>query len=369
MSLRLAAAALTTVLLSACEKPASEPIDVDSAADELSAEIDVAALNAAEPKDPAAFRTRVYRLSKHLAHALANRVQNPPYHSSGGSAAGPVDPFAAPAHSEPYVPVQPISVGETRSLEAYFEGSYFDFPEGTSASYDAASEQLEITHNLAPFRRIEFILNQLRAHAEHNVVLRVELYEFPAPLMLELGESAATHSDHTPEWNAVQRLVDDGDARQVSSLSIPTRSGQRGKATAGKSVVCTDDYHWDETQEKFIPIEFQNFVGTQFEFDVVVGADYQTIDLNFQLEHHTSPPEEGLAELTPPGSDTVVRLPVPVFHRHEITTQITTLSGHQNLIGMWRPSIPPSPDHLAEYAQVAFLKATVRSTDPIERIR
>jgi hypothetical protein len=376
MSLRLTAVTLITVMLSACEKPAEQTIEVDSAADEPGAEIDVAALNAAEPEDPAAFRTRVYRLSRHAADALTNRVQNPSYHvrhesSAGGSSAGPIDPFAAPtpAPDEPYVPVQPISVGETRSLEDYFEGSYVDFPKGTSVRYDAASEQLEITHNLAAFRRIELIFDSMRAHAELNLVVRVEVYEFPAPLMLELGESAATHSDHTPEWDAVQRLVNDGDARHVSSLSTTTRSGQRSKVTAGKSLAFTGDYYWDETREKFLPIEGEHFIGSQIEYDPVVGTDHATVDLNIAFEHHTSPPGEGFAELTPPDSDNPVQLPVPIFYRHATTTQITTLSGHQNLIGMWRPSVPPGSDQLADHAQVAFLKATVQSTNPIERIR
>ena len=361
-------ALLGVVLLASCEKSATDHAAETTAPFEDNV-VDVAALTAAEPDDPAALRTRVYRLTRHQSDTLIFTIQNPLERHDIGTSTDPVDPFAAPARRQPYRIDPPIDIDENRTLENYFAGSDVMFPAGASATYNAATEELEITHHLAGFLQIEPLLENLRRHSESSLVLRVEVYELPAPLVLELGESAAANSDHTPEWDAVQRLVIDGNARFITSLGTILRSGQRGRATAGKSITAADDYFWDEERKKFQPFEGEQFVGTQIEFDLVVGADYETIDINFLFEHHTSPPGERLVEMQAPDSDAISPLPVPVFHRHQITTQTVTKSGYQNLIGVWRPSVPPSPDHLADKTQVAFLKATVRFATPIERIR
>lgn len=360
-----------TLLLAACEKSERKDVAIEKDTPDFPSLTDVDALTAAEPKDPAAFRTRAYRLTPNQADVLIRTVQHPLRRHQIDPAPTSADLIASQRASaaDPFAVPPAIAPEEKRDLETYFAASDVAFPEGTSATYDAASHELTITHNLAGFERIDVVIDQLRKQSEKNIALRVELYELPAPLILELGRSSAPHIDHTPEWKAVQQLVRNGDARSIASLGTMLRSGQRGKASSGKHITAATDYRWDEELEKFLPIEEQQFVGTEIEFDPLIGADAAIIDLNFAFEHHTSAPGERLIELQPPTNDAASKVAVAVFHFHRITTQITTTSGYQNLIGVWRPTVSTSDNALADYAQIAFLKATVHYAMPIERIR
>ena len=201
---------------------------------------------------------------------------------------------------------------------------------------------------------VEANLSFNRCHFELQIPVRVEIYELPSKLALELVESCDDQGDHTPERNAVRKLVAEGGAKLVAMPSLLGRSGQRSKIIAAYEIPFLEQVEKKPeegekkaTQETVIDTRP---VGTILEIDPVLGADNWTIDLSFNLEHHTGPPE-----FIPVGKE----IEIPVFHSKEITTQLTLLKGSYLLVGTWKPTGKPEYEK-EDLTQVIFLTANVQ---------
>lgn len=201
---------------------------------------------------------------------------------------------------------------------------------------------------------VEAYLSFPRCHFTLQIPVRVEIYELPSHLALELLESCAGQSDHTPERNAVRKLVAEGGAKLVAIPSVISRSGQRSKITGTYEVPFLEQAENEskegEEKPRREPVIGIRPVGTILEVDPVLGADNWTIDLSLNLEHHTAPPE-----FFPVAKE----VEIPIFHSKEITTQISLLKGSYVLVGTWKPTGKAEYEE-KDLTHLVFLTANVQ---------
>lgn len=307
-------------------------------------------LSANEPSDPHALRTRVYSLPYEIANALKYRAQPPPV---------AVDPFAPDTRKRELDPSQ---------ITDRFSELGVTFPEGSSATFNEETSELIVTHNLAALTQIEVILNEMNNYRETLFHARIEVFQLPAPLVLELSDSAAPNANHRPEWLAVLKIVERGEASIAACIAVQGRSGTRAKAEASSEFIFVADYKNDEKTGLPEPVFETRQVGTIFEVECIIGPDRKALYINFALEYHSAPPGKETVAFRFPGSDRTSQMQAPIFYSHRIQTEITTTSGSVVMIGSWRPTGRPEFER-GDLMHVAFLKTDINTTGGVQRIR
>ena len=304
-------------------------------------------LNANEPDDPAEIRTRVYSLPYHVAESLLHMAVT-------DSPADPFDPVASRRLS---------ATAEERLKELGV-----DFPAGTSAVFSEKTSELIITHDLPHLSKCEEILNNWDHNQNRVINHRIEVFQLPAALTIEISDSAARNSDHRPEWEAVNKLVLSHDASVVAGISASSGSGQRCRVLAADEFIFVADYSKDEKTGLLEPVFETREIGTILELDCVLGTDGESINVNFVFEYHSAPPGEETVAFRYPDSNRSTQIQAPVFHAHKIQTEITTRNGHVILIGSWRPT-GKAEFETEDVMQIAFLKSDVHTVGGVQRLR
>lgn len=184
-----------------------------------------------------------------------------------------------------------------------------------------------------------------------KILIHVEIFELPTLQALELIESCMVEGDHTPERNAVLKLVKEGHARLVAMPTILARSGQRSQLISADDVIYPVEVYTDDEGEGNGFITEERQVGTILTVDAVLDLDHETIELNLDLEHHTALPE--MKPLTK-------GVEIPQFHSKKITTVIIIRKGDYLLIGSWKPT--GKPEHAEkDLSHVIFVTANVQA--------
>lgn len=255
-----------------------------------------------------------------------------------------------------------LRAGDVLELERS-EELKVEFPEGTEAVYDAESGTLSFRHQPEWVDFAEAILDASKPEVRTVNVL-LEIYEIPTALALRLEQSASEHADHRPEWEALQKLVRDGEGECsfVTSCSVRSRSGERARYQDGSEHLAFADFERDGGEESptgLKPRFDTRVVGTIFELDTVLGPDDRTIALNFSIEHHTAPPTMTPVEVPLPGEAKTVPVETPEYHAKTLTTQTTMMSGETRLLCSWQ--LTGSPEYEGRDAmRIVFLKTDVQ---------
>lgn len=145
-----------------------------------------------------------------------------------------------------------------KSAQQILEEAGIDFPEGSKAEYDWNTGILTVAHNPEGMLQIEAYIDNITSSALRTLQWQLEIYRLPALLIMELQQSASNQSDHTPERDAVLKLVHKNQAQLVTSLSLECRSGQRAKAADGIEHRYVDHYEWQEEGKKFCPLSIHD---------------------------------------------------------------------------------------------------------------
>jgi len=233
------------------------------------------------------------------------------------------------------------------------------FPPGASATYDPDRGKLTVIQTPEAIGLIRHILTKYQ-ETPASAAVRFEFYEVPALLSLRLEQSAAAHFDDTPEWDALQKLLDGDGARLLQIATLQTISGQRTKFEDGASFFHqTRVQNPEEAAKEDGPeLEFyeERLVGTILETDLVIGADNRTMDLNLALEYHSAPPEWVSATAGPAASDSP---PAAVFHVKKLWTQISIRDGETRLLTSWTPTGRPE-DTQGDRRILVFVSANLQ---------
>jgi len=231
--------------------------------------------------------------------------------------------------SEPFTkPADDRRVAKVRDVQEVLERAGITFAEGASASYDPEEGVLTVVNTEEQIELVQRYLAPVEGCSVVSIHVRAEIYELHQTHGLQLLESAAHESDHTPERNAAKKAVEQGMGRLVAAPSVNGQSGLRSSLeyqTRELSALSrTNSKPGGLDLDKVVPTTF----GTVFEVDASVGGDDFTLDLDFRLTHETDPWEQPLNGDNPPESEFVSR-------PKSITTQVTLNDGAFLLVGTW----------------------------------
>lgn len=242
-----------------------------------------------------------------------------------------------------------------------FQAMGIPFPPGTSATYDADKKLLSVTQTPESMALIRHLTNESRG-IPNSAAIRFEFYEVPALLALRLEQSAAAHFDNTPEWKALQELLDNDDIRLLQVATIQSRSGERAKFENGETFVYRSGPRDDvaDAKNEAINLFEERLVGTIIETDLVVGTDAHAMNLNFYLEYHSAPPEW---ITTADGTDSPT---ATVFHIKKLTTNFTIHDGQTRLLTSWTPT-GKAENNNGDRRILVFLAANLQRNSQAER--
>lgn len=170
---------------------------------------------------------------------------------------------------------------------------------------------------------------------------------------------------HTDVHANARELVDNGDAKVVTSTIVPARSGQRAKIESVNEVVYPTtftvldiDPHGPTFPSAF---ETRN-CGLTLEVDPVLGRDETIIDLNISVEW-TAYLKENAREPRDRARQLQTDVIEPLFAQHSQTTSIQVAPEAYELIG----EFTPFDSELAEsHRDLLFLRAGVQSVAPLQ---
>ncbi len=293
----------------------------------------------AQDQDPEEQETRSYRVRPNFWKMW-----------NGSQPSDVDDPFASPADD-----AKPRLVGRDFEKD-FFEAYGVEFPEGSFARFDADSRRLEIRQTRPGFELVEAVFESIENSAERKLNIRVEIFEMPAKAALKVQQLTGPLNDHTPIYRHVIDMVDREQARLVNSVGTLARSGNRMGVKDASELIYATEVEWDGDEGVVIPRSFETReVGTLLEVDPLLGADGYTIDLNFQLEHHTAPPIMREVTVTSPATGKAVVVEMPEFHAKQIVSQIAMEADSMKCVGAWRPTGKPEFEE-ADLMQVVFLR-------------
>ena len=304
--------------------------------------------------------------------------------ASRGTAASPAaaDPFSAPARTpkdEPRVTMRVTTVDILKSLG-------IEFPLGSSANFNAYTSELVVRNTPENLTAVEAFVNQLIQRVPMEMGVRVHLIQADGALIRSLTNASESLADRTPALRALEEAAAANKAKVLGNVWLLTRSGQRAAATFGQTYMyldpptlsagpiatgnastqkAKDQKPTDKpkaepvvTSENSLTAAVETRkVGTLFEVDPVLGPDGQTIDLSISLDYDYAPPVQRHPQVA--ADEKVLRpdMTATDFHRANVTTSVSLLSGATQLIGVWRPE--GLPEFQGDILQAAFISVDV----------
>ena len=193
--------------------------------------------------------------------------------------------------------------------------------EGSGASFDPATAILSVTLPRAEMDLVNAYVDSILPGQEKRIAVRLEIYSVPALTAIEITDSCRGRSVHNAERNFLFSLAKrDSSVLEFFSHAV-ARSGSRTRISMG---------HW-----------LLEDTGPILEFDPVLGADNETIDLNLSFTYPSAPRKDG------------------VSHDKEVSSQLTAIDGNYYLLSSWRPS--GKLEHVEkDLMHLVFFKATIQ---------
>ena len=196
----------------------------------------------------------------------------------------------------------------------------------------------------------------------HLIIHTLEIIQADADVMRQIADETAKAADHADALQKLENLVGEGKARVLSTLRIPTRSGQRASAEAGLEHMGVASFARDDKGRLKATTDSRR-AGTRVEVDPVVGPDGRTIDVSAAVEFHYAPPGVDSNPASADEKKLIVAAPATDFHAAKTQFTMTLDSGMTRMIGLWKPEGEPSRDG-KEQMQAAFLQVTIVQVEP-----
>jgi hypothetical protein len=315
----------------------------------------IAAESAKPAKDGDEWEVRTFRVPSDLFHTQPTAVSA----EANGLGLRPLPPVDAPESGL----IENIR-HNTAVLLKHEWLAPVSLPEGTAFLLDPATCTLAVRTTRFGIESLDSLSQESMCQQPSCLALRFELFQADGNAVRKLLQETEGKADNTAQFNRFTEMVTAGEAKNLGTLRLETRSGQRAvvESTHEHNVcdgVTIDDKGKLETSNETRP------VGLKVEVDPVIGPDGDTADLNYALEYHfTSPVErrEFAGEAAPLGK---IMVPVTDFRVAKVTTAITSLSGMTRVLGVWKPFGTEELDG-ADLLQIAFLRTDVVSNLPAE---
>lgn len=280
--------------------------------------------------------------------------------------------FVSSEHGQLTPPRLPARDAKEEDVVAFVRRSHFvvdqhmksmgiTLPAGSLAVFDPINKTLALRSTRLAHERLFAQSAQAERSMPRHVHFNVQIIEALAASVQEAAKAVRAQADHSAAWKMLDSLVSQGKATSVGSLRLETKSGTRATVERGEQRVYFSEIAVDESKRSSNASESRR-TGTLFEVEPTIGADGETIELTFSLEHHHGPPLQHWNKINASG-DRVVETPSIDFHPAQVTTGITVLSGMTKFIGLWKPEGNPEADR-AGRLQAAFLKTHIATLLP-----
>ena len=241
-----------------------------------------------------------------------------------------------PPADAPAAEIQSFIKRSSVVLEQFFKKQGIVLPAGSLAVMDGLHEVLAVRTIGEAHGQIAMLAHSFQNNNLPKIVaLRVDVLEAETAEVLKVMDEAARVPDHAALLERLEAQAAAGRGKLLGSSRVGTKSGQRA------SIECTTQHSYgtefqvNEKGSSATSAYESRPVGTRVEIDPVVGADGQTLDLNYSIEHHLAPPIlRGIPVATL--NDKRVELPVTDFTTGQIQTSVTLRQGQTRLAGVWQ---------------------------------
>lgn len=240
--------------------------------------------------------------------------------------------------------------------DQHFKSIGITLPAGSLAVFDPVNKTLALRSTRLAHERLAAQSAQAERNMPRHVHFNLQIIEAESASVQEAAKTIRTQTDHHAAWKMLDTLVTQGKATHVGSLRLETKSGTRATVERGEQRLYFSEVAVDESKRSSTASETRR-VGTVFEVEPTIGADGETIELTFSLEHHHGPPLLHWDKINATG-ERVVETPSIDFHAAKVTTYVTLLSGMTKFIGLWKPEGNPEANR-AGHLQAAFLKTNI----------
>ncbi|MEO0447623.1 MAG: hypothetical protein AAF191_16235 [Verrucomicrobiota bacterium] len=217
------------------------------------------------------------------------------------------------------------------TVQELLESVGITFPPGASAIYSPDSYSLIVRNTQDNLDLVEAYVVAIRDELAREIDVRMELYQVPLPLAVDLLDHPKTSGDESEMVERLRGKAESESVELISTASVVCRSGQRSRVSSGQSYRYLSGY--DHREGKDIPKFLTANASTTLETDVVIGADGVTMDLNLSVEHSLDPLEIRKQEIVSPHSGEQLPYESILQNRASIVTSTTLLSGQTRFIG------------------------------------
>lgn len=246
-------------------------------------------------------------------------------------------------------------------LDQHLKMAGVTLPPGSLAAFDPKNKTLALRSTKLTHERIAALAAEAERAMPKLVSINVQIIEAEATAINEAVKQVKAQADHAAAWTALDALVPQKKASYVGDLRMETKSGSRSTVFRGEGRTYVTEMTVDESRRSAIAME-QRDAGTRLELEPTIGADGETMELTYSLEHHYRAPQEHWDKISATG-EKVVETPNIDFYNAHVTTGITLLGGMTKLLGIWKPEEVAEPERAA-HLQAAFLKAHIVSLLP-----
>ncbi|MEM7699082.1 MAG: hypothetical protein AAF236_11830, partial [Verrucomicrobiota bacterium] len=243
---------------------------------------------------------------------------------------------------------EPASVGEPRftvraTAKDILASAGVPFPPGSSANYLAEESTLVIRNTPENMPFVEAYMMSITTSPEKHVIVRAWICEAKEEVFEDFVRTTRGLSDHTAQW---QSLSDRDDVTIVSHCYRESRSGLRSRIETGQTYsypnglsLIEPGVEASDQKSGLLPRVNEKLVGFLFEFDPVLGADMQTVDIGFAITRDTAPPARELPQQPGEGEDAIILdAPATTFHESTFVSETIFRDGAIRFVGTMKPS-------------------------------
>lgn len=227
------------------------------------------------------------------------------------------------------------------------------FGEGESVRFIPAQSQLLVTARAEVQELVAVLVDDINGGLPKMIKARIELYEVSKAEALKILKHDQDKNDGREAYAMVEALLARKEAILLASPTTSLRSGQRAKLVSGTELTYISAY--EAKDGKDAPVVSKVRVGSEVQIEAVIGADNQTIDLQYALTMSRGEAKMVRREVIAPVSGKKVAVESVLLDAFSLAQGCTTMSGQTQLLGTMRTSV----DSKASSEILAFLTATV----------
>ncbi len=225
-----------------------------------------------------------------------------------------------------------------KSPQEVLEAAGVFFPQGSAVVLDRKGGLLVVKNTEEQIQYVESFVASIEQGASKQVIIRADLYEVPASQTATILRRTKVTGDDSVAVASIRNLAKKGEASLVSTISVVSQSGNRGKAESGKKHPYLTSYDFSKGVDT--PKHYSYNEGTGLEVDPTLGADDVTMHINIHFYHSLEAPRFRTQEAVSPITGNTLEYQSPIANNAEWVTQFVMLDGQTKLIGT-TPGLDP----------------------------